>query len=115
MASGTSLLDPGSLADIRQLRRDGMATALASADPAISLVFTRPNATGEPFEESDPVDVVMTFDKVSSVREVGTDSGGEAPITGRMKAFEPWDVLKGDTFTLDDGRSGEITVVYPER
>lgn len=115
MATGVSLIDPGDIGAINQLRRDAQATALALADPPISIVLVRRDPETGVATPLAAKEVVLRWDDRSAISEVGGEGGGSAPVTGQMKAFEPWNVQRNDRFALADGTTGTIEFVQPAR
>jgi hypothetical protein len=112
----TSLIDAGDVAEIFQVRRDGLATAFALADPGpFSCTLSR--RSGGDIDEGDATDVILTWDRV---RGAGQGSAREdimatVPMTGQLRAYEGWDVKRNDRFALPDGRVGIIDSVPPPK
>lgn len=111
----TSLIEPADIAAIQAVRRDAIATAFALADPPVSITLSR--RAGGDIDDGDAVDVILTWDRV---RGVGTGAGGDdiletVPMSGKLKAYEGWDVKRNDRFALSDGRVGVINAVPPPK
>lgn len=111
MASGTSLLGAGDVAQLRQLKRDALATRLSLKDPSVVITLHRIDPETGIGADLAPTTVALSWDAPAAERS--SDSGGTAPVSGTMSAFDPWNVARGDTFALPGGETGSIGFVQP--
>lgn len=105
--SGSVLLSPRQRAQIERLRAGLFATRLAVADPAVSIVFTRPDGSTTAAQR-----VLVRI--AGGGGATGSTIGGATDfIDGTVEAVEPFDVATGYRFAFPSGEKGEIATVNP--
>lgn len=115
----TSMLGGRAIQVIRKLQADLFQTGLAMANPSISVVLQRYNVTTEEWEDLPAKEVIVRFrhDK-KLIRVYGglTTPLATSPtsLDGMFLAFDPFDVMTGDRFTIL-GLEGRIMHVWPSR
>lgn len=110
---------PQTAEQLGELVRQGFATVLLLADPPVFIQLYRMDEDTGAFEAFGlPTEVTVKYgvrqpDARTELAERGAISQTLAYC--EMRAWSPWDVQIGDTFTLGDGRPGRVSLVHPVR
>ena len=110
VSAARPFLSPGDVADIAQLRLDGLATALALG--GVVLTIYRTDAAGVP----QPAFTMMVALRWANrqPRPVGSEAAASTGVDGDLRAYAPWDVAVGDTFSLPEGDARVVPLVRNE-
>jgi hypothetical protein len=104
VAAAASLLSPSELAEIAQLRLDGLATSIELR--GVELVLWRIDEASGDALPLPPVTVARRFAN-RQPRATATEAATSTRVDGDFRAYAPFDVAVGDTFVLPDG-AGQI-------
>lgn len=106
---GTSYLTNAQADDIRQAKRDILATKLAIREP-VSLVLSRYNDAAGAYVTLPAQGVLLTYTD-RHLDESGSLGAQATYVDGEFRKELPFDVAVADTFKLSNGQAGGITAV----
>lgn len=98
-AAAASLLSAPDVAAIHRLQLDGLATAIALGGFPLVLYRVDDAGVAQPLA---PVTVARRWAN-RQPQAAGSEAAAADWVTGDFRAFAPWDVAVGDTFTLPEG------------
>lgn len=110
VAAAQSFLTDGDVADIAQLRLDGLATSLALGGFVLTLYRT--DADGLP-QPASTVTVARRWAN-RQPRPTGSEAAASTGVDGELRAYAPWDVQVADTFVLPEGNARVAPLVREE-
>jgi hypothetical protein len=111
-----SFLTAADVADLTNVNRQGFATT-ETVNGEVWLVLARWNDVAQDWASIAPQRVTVDYADRQE-RTASTDAGQTVTIDGWLTAYEPFDVERGDLFSLGatgDEERGEVVLVRPAR